>query len=126
MRRGSQSVVLPATRSSHGQYPPQPGGPRLAGRAGQGRLWCQSLEPVEPAGPDVIRVPGGTMVAKLVATVGFLTTSLTIALSLVPQPDEPNKPLAIFKVVGGCGALILLGVWIYLAGKRRAARAEAT
>ena len=80
----------------------------------------------EPAGPDVIRVPGGTMVAKLVATVGFLTTSLTIVLSLVPQPDEPNKPLAIFKVVGGCGALILLGVWIYLAGKRRAARAEAT
>jgi glutamate:GABA antiporter len=76
----------------------------------------------EPAGPDVIRVPGGKTVAKLVATVGFLTTGLTIALSLVPQPDEPNKPLAMFKVIGGCGALVLIGAWIYWAGKRRAAR----
>lgn len=74
----------------------------------------------EPAGADVIRVPGGGWIAKLVASVGFCTTALTILLSLVPQPDEPNKPLAVFKVVGGCGALILLGVWIYVAGKRRA------
>ena len=76
----------------------------------------------EPAGLDVIRVPGGTVVAKLVATLGFLTTGLTIVLSLIPQPDEPNKPLALFKVVGGCGALVLVGAWIYFAGKRRAAR----
>jgi amino acid transporter len=73
----------------------------------------------EPAGPDVIRVPGGTLVAKLVATVGFLTTTLTIALSLIPQPDEPNKLLALLKVVGGCGALLLIGVAIYVMGKRR-------
>jgi amino acid transporter len=76
----------------------------------------------EPAGPDVIRVPGGKIVAKLVATVGFLTTALTIGLSLIPQPDEPNKPLALFKVVGGTGALVVIGAWIYWAGKRRAAR----
>jgi len=75
----------------------------------------------EPAGPDVIRVPGGTVVAKLAATVGLLTTSLTIFLGLIPQPDEPNKPLALFKVIGGCGALVLIGAWIYWAGKRRAA-----
>jgi amino acid transporter len=74
----------------------------------------------EPTGADVMRVPGGTLVAKLVATVGFLTTALTIGLSLIPQPDEPNKPLAWFKVVGGCGALLLIGTWIYIAGKRRA------
>jgi len=74
----------------------------------------------EPAGPDVIRVPGGKTVARLVATLGFLTTAMTIALSLIPQPDEPNKPLALFKVVGGCGALVLIGVWIYRAGRKRA------
>jgi len=74
----------------------------------------------EPAGADVIRVPGGTGMAKLVAAVGFLTTVLTIGLSLIPQPDEPNKPLALFKVIGGCGALLLIGAWIYIAGKRRA------
>jgi hypothetical protein len=51
---------------------------------------------------------------------GFITTAATIALSLIPQPDEPNKPLAMFKIIGGCGTLILIGAWIYWAGKRRA------
>ncbi|MFZ0817073.1 MAG: hypothetical protein WAM78_16230, partial [Candidatus Sulfotelmatobacter sp.] len=73
----------------------------------------------ELAGPDVIRVPGGSTVAKLVAVLGFVTTTLTIALSLIPQPDEPNKPLALFKIVGGTGVLLLVGVGIYIAGKRR-------
>ena len=72
----------------------------------------------EPARPDVIRVPGGPLMAKLVATLGLVTTAATIALSLIPQPDEPNKPLALLKIVGGCGALLLVGVGIYRAGKR--------
>ncbi|MFZ0950991.1 MAG: APC family permease [Candidatus Sulfotelmatobacter sp.] len=76
----------------------------------------------EPAGPDVIRVPGGRTMAKSVAVVGFATTAFTIALSVIPQPDEPNKPLALLKIVGGTAVLILLGVWIYAAGKRRAGR----
>jgi amino acid transporter len=76
----------------------------------------------EAAGPEVIRVPGGKPVAKLVAVVGLLTTTLTIVLSLIPQPDEPNKPLAVLKVVGLSGLLVLIGVWIYWAGKKRAAR----
>ena len=74
----------------------------------------------EHAAESVIRVPGGTIIAKLIAALGFCTTALTIALSLIPQPDEPNKPLAVFKVVGGCAGLLLVGVWIYLLGKRRA------
>lgn len=77
----------------------------------------------EPAGPEVIRVPGGSTVAKLVATLGFVTTTLTIVLSLVPQPDEPNKPLALLKIVGGTGTLVLAGMGLYWAGKRRAAKA---
>jgi glutamate:GABA antiporter len=76
----------------------------------------------EPAGPEVIRVPGGKIVAMLVAALGFLTTTATIALSLIPQADEPNKPLALFKIVGATTGLVLVGVWIYAAGKRRAAR----
>jgi len=59
----------------------------------------------------------------LVATIGFVTTTLTIVLSLIPQPDEPNKPLALVKIIGGTGALVLVGVWLYLSGKRRAAKA---
>jgi len=76
----------------------------------------------EPAGPEVIRVPGGKIVAMLAAVVGFLTTTATIALSLIPQADEGNKPLALFKIVGATTGLVLVGVWIYAAGKRRAAR----
>ena len=73
----------------------------------------------EPAGPEVIRVLGSSGIAKLVAALGFLTTALTIILSLIPQPDEPNKPLALFKVIGGCGALLLAGAWIYRVGSRK-------
>jgi amino acid transporter len=77
----------------------------------------------EPAGPDVIRIPGGRPIATLVAALGFLTTTLTIAVSLIPQPDEPNKLLALLKIVGGTGVLVLVGIGIYAAGRRRAARA---
>src|SRR5882672_2843014 len=76
----------------------------------------------EPVGRDVVRVPGGSTVARLIATIGFLTTAMTIALSLIPQPDEPNKSLALLKIVGGTGVLVLVGMWLYLAGKRRAAK----
>ena len=75
----------------------------------------------EPAGPGVIRVPGGKPVAVLVALVGLATTTVTIFLSMVPQPDEPHKLLAVLKVVGGTAVLLLIGVWIYNAGRRRAA-----
>jgi amino acid transporter len=76
----------------------------------------------EPAGEDVIRVPGGKPVAYALAIVGFITTTFTIALSVLPPPDEPNKLLAVVKIVGGCGALVLIGVGLYWAGKRRARR----
>lgn len=76
----------------------------------------------EPAGPEAIRVPGGKVVAIFVAGVGFLTTALTIALSLFPQPDEPNKWLALLKILGGTVVLLLMGILIYVAGKRSARR----
>jgi glutamate:GABA antiporter len=78
----------------------------------------------EPAGHEVIRVPGGKVIAYPLAIMGFLTTTFTIALSVLPPPDEPNKPLAVFKIVGGCGALVLIGMGLYWAGRRRAQRAE--
>ncbi len=73
----------------------------------------------QPAGPEIIRVPGGRRVAKLVAVIGFITTTLTIILSSIPQPDEPNKPLAILKVVGGSIVLLAIGAWLYWSGKRK-------
>jgi glutamate:GABA antiporter len=81
----------------------------------------------QPAGLDVIRVPGGKPVARLVAIVGLLTTTATIAISVLPPPDEPNKPLAVLKIVGLSGLMVLMGVAIFyrprirraLAGLRR-------
>ena len=78
----------------------------------------------EPAAADVIRVPGGRPVAILVSLVGLMSTTFAIVMSLVPQPDEPNKPLAVLKVVGLSGLLILMGAWIYWVGKRRARAAN--
>jgi glutamate:GABA antiporter len=78
----------------------------------------------EPAGTDVIRVPGGKRAAIAVAALGFATTALTIALSVVPQPDEANKLLALLKIIGGTAILLLIGTWLYLAGKRRATASE--
>jgi amino acid transporter len=74
----------------------------------------------EPAGSEVIRVPGGKTVAKLVAIVGLLTTTATIAISVLPPPDEPNKALAVVKIVGLSGLLVLMGALVYRNGKKRA------
>jgi glutamate:GABA antiporter len=73
----------------------------------------------EPAGPDVIRVPGGKLVAKLLACVGFTTGSLTIALSFLPSPDEANPLLAGTKVVAATAVLIAVGAFLYWLGKRK-------
>jgi glutamate:GABA antiporter len=74
----------------------------------------------EPAGEEIIRVPGGRPAAYVLSILGFATTLFTIALSVLPPPDEPNKSLAVFKIVGGCGALVLIGVGLYWTGRRRA------
>ena len=76
----------------------------------------------EPAGPAVIRVPGGKRVAIPLAILGLITTSITICLSVLPSDDEPNKPLAVIKVLGMTFVLLAGGVVIYVLGKRRQAR----
>jgi glutamate:GABA antiporter len=73
----------------------------------------------EPAGPDVIRVPGGKLLAVAISLVGLLATSFTILISVVPQPEDPNKPLAILKIVGLTALLLGVGAWIYGTGKRK-------
>jgi len=74
----------------------------------------------EVPSPDVIRVPGGKPMARLLAVVGFATSLLTIVLSLFPAPGESNPELAVLKVVGGTLGLITIGAALYWFGKRRA------
>jgi glutamate:GABA antiporter len=73
----------------------------------------------EPAGADVIRVPGGKPMAVLLACVGFITSLLTVALSFVPSPEEANAALASAKVVAGTLILVAVGALLYAWGKRR-------
>ncbi len=73
----------------------------------------------QPAGPEVIRVPGGRTGATVVGALGFAVTAATICLALIPAEDEPNKGLAVTKVVGLTGALLLGGAAVYFTGKRR-------
>jgi hypothetical protein len=75
----------------------------------------------EPAGPEVMRVPGGRPVATLLGAVGFAVTAAAIVLALIPAEDEPNKVLAVSKVAGLTALLFLGGAAVYLRGRRRQA-----
>jgi hypothetical protein len=79
----------------------------------------------EPAGPDVMRVPGGRPVAIGLAVTGFIVTTISIVLAAIPPDEEPNKTLAVVKVVGSSLVLVGIGVGVYLAGRRRAMAAGA-
>jgi amino acid transporter len=80
----------------------------------------------EPAGPNVRRVPGGKPAAITLGVVGFAATGTTIVLSLFPGADQPDKLLAVMKVVGATLVQLGLGVAIFVAERRRAgARAMA-
>jgi amino acid transporter len=74
----------------------------------------------EPAGPDVMRVPGGQGVAIALASIGFVVTAISIVLACIPADEEPNKPLAVVKVVGSSMVLVAIGAVVYWIGKKRA------
>jgi len=76
----------------------------------------------EPAGPEVRRVPGGKPVAILLGVLGFMSTLLTIGLSAFPSDDDPNKPLAVLKVVGSAAVVVAFGIGLYLVGRRKGQR----
>jgi amino acid transporter len=79
----------------------------------------------EPAPGGTLRVPGGPGVAITLAAMGFLTTVAAIVLACVPSDDEPNKMLAVVKIVGASIVLVAIGFGIYAAGRRSHAAMEA-
>jgi len=76
----------------------------------------------EPAGADVIRVPGGKPVAILLAAVGFVVTAVSIVLSCIPAEDEPDKTFFVVKVVGLSMLLVAIGAVVYVLGRWRGAQ----
>jgi amino acid transporter len=75
----------------------------------------------EPAGPEVMRIPGGKPVAILMALLGLATTIISSVLACIPPADEANKVLAVVKLIASSACLIGVGAAIYWIGKRRAA-----
>jgi amino acid transporter len=71
--------------------------------------------------PPVIRIPGGKYTVTIAAAIGFATTLISAVLAAFPADDEPNKPLAVIKVLGLTALMIGSGVVVYLIGKRNAA-----
>jgi amino acid transporter len=76
----------------------------------------------EPAGPGVMRIPGGRPVAILMAVVGLITTAISSILACIPPAEEVNKTFAVIKLLGSSGCLVGIGAVIYWLGKRRSRR----
>jgi amino acid transporter len=74
----------------------------------------------EPTESGVVTIPGGRRVATALATIAMVTTTAVIIGSVVPDPTESNKVLAVAKVVFFSVLLIGGGMLLYAVGRRRA------
>jgi amino acid transporter len=75
----------------------------------------------EPAPLGVMRLPGGKPVAITLASIGLITTLLTIVLSVVPASDEPHKALAVSKILVSTALLVGAGVCVFWSARWRKA-----
>jgi amino acid transporter len=75
------------------------------------------LEPAPAPGPAL---PGGQPAALACGVIGFLATLFSLVLSAFPSEAEPNKPLAVAKVLGMTAVLLATGAVLYVLGGRRA------
>jgi amino acid transporter len=75
-----------------------------------------------PAGPEVRRVPGGRPAAIALGLLGLASTTMTILLSAIPADDEPNKLLALVKVVGGTVVMVAAGMAVFLFSRWKTGR----
>lgn len=72
-----------------------------------------------PVGNGVMRVPGGAKVAIPLAGLGFVSTAVTIGLSLIPSANERDKMLAVAKVLIATAVLVGSGVVVYWVQRKK-------
>jgi amino acid transporter len=65
--------------------------------------------------------PGGRAVSILLPAIGLLTTLVSIAFAVIPTEEEKNPAFALAKIAIGTLLLIGSGMFVYRAGRRRAA-----
>jgi len=71
------------------------------------------------------RLPGGRPAAIVMGSLGFLTTSVSLVLAMIPPAGSANPALDLAKVVGGTVLVLLAGSLIYWrAASGRPARRE--
>lgn len=73
---------------------------------------------------EMVPIPGGKVTVSLAALVGLATTISAIVFAGFPADDDPNKVLAVVKVIGLTALMLLSGVAVYLLGRRKALRAQ--
>ena len=76
----------------------------------------------QPAGAAVTRLPGGRFTSILFACIGLATTLAAVVLAAFPASDEPNKLLAVIKILGLTAVLLGSGTLVYVLGQRSARR----
>ncbi|HZV78050.1 MAG TPA: APC family permease [Candidatus Binatus sp.] len=87
-------------------------------------LFASAIKLHAGSAPSEIGIPGGRATVIASATVGLLTTSISIVLATFPPDDEPNKALAVLKVLGLSAVMVAAGVALYASGRRREAATE--
>ena len=60
----------------------------------------------------------------IAAAMGFTTTLTSAILATFPADDEPNKPLAVIKVLGLTALMIGSGALVYILGRRNLVKAR--
>jgi amino acid transporter len=73
-----------------------------------------------------IRIPGGAATVSVAALIGLATTLVAIVFAGFPAADDPNKTLAVVKVVGMTVLVLVTGLTIYVRGRRKASAAAGT
>ncbi len=77
---------------------------------------------LRPISSQTFPLPGGPTIAVAIASIGFLSTALTIVLSVIPAAEEPNKPLAVTKVLVSSAVIVLAGIGVFTLGRRKKLR----
>ncbi len=70
--------------------------------------------------PEMVPIPGGKWTVSIAALIGLATTLSAIVFAGFPADDDPNKALAVVKVIGLTAMMLLGGVAIYLIGRQKA------
>jgi amino acid transporter len=84
-------------------------------------LFAAYFRAQDQAAPAGAYLPlGGVRAARVIAAVGFVATFVTVICTLVPSPSEPDKSVAVAKLVIGALVLVASGVGVYYFGHRRA------